>query len=155
MYAIDENGVTGEAVRLVQPKMVSVVIDSSPADMQIAVDGEPLFGLTLVDSWQNHEMSLEAVDDPPLKFLIWSDGVSSAKRSVPLTNSKSFYAAIFCVEDGGSCDQQSSAAAKALVIANTERVCCAGRCNADGFCEKNEAAVATPPAIRPCRPASA
>eukprot|EP00529_Nitzschia_sp_RCC80_P000751 CAMPEP_0113490068 /NCGR_PEP_ID=MMETSP0014_2-20120614/26853_1 /TAXON_ID=2857 /ORGANISM="Nitzschia sp." /LENGTH=886 /DNA_ID=CAMNT_0000383823 /DNA_START=218 /DNA_END=2878 /DNA_ORIENTATION=+ /assembly_acc=CAM_ASM_000159 len=121
LFAIDENGLTGEVNRLVEPMMVSVGIDSSPPGRTIIVDAEPTTAFEEVLSWQNHELKLEVEDQPPFMFQQWSDGETSRERTEILNTTSSLFTAFFCVDDGGSCDGDSA-------------VCCEGRCNGVGIC---------------------
>ena len=130
MFAVDENGLTGEATRLVQPMMVSVDVDSSPPGRTIVVDGEPITAFEEVLSWQNHEMTIEVEDEPPYLFQKWSDGETSRERS-EILNTTNVFSAIFCVGEGGSCDGDDSV------------VCCEGPCNEVGICGEMENVSAT------------
>ena len=130
MFAVDENGLTGEATRQVQPMMVSVDIDSSPPGRTIVVDGEPITAFEEVLSWQNHEMKIEVEDEPPYLFQKWSDGETSRERS-EILNTTSVFTAIFCVGEGGSCNGDGNV------------VCCEGSCHEVGICGETESFNAT------------
>lgn len=121
LYAIDENGLTGEVNRLVQPMMVPVGVDSSPPGMTVIVESEPVTAFDQVWSWKNHEITMEAQDEPPLLFQQWSDGEINRERTVLLNMTSPLFIAFFCVDDGGSCENEGF-------------VCCEGPCNKLGYC---------------------
>lgn len=121
LYAIDENGLTGEVNRLVQPMMVPVGIDSSPSAMKVVVDSETITAFEQVWSWKDQEITLEVEDQPPFIFQRWSDGDTSLSKNVVLNMTSPIFVAHFCVSDGGSCLEE-------------EHECCQGVCNPNGIC---------------------
>jgi PKD repeat protein len=121
LHAIDSNGLTGEDIRVVEPKMVSVGVDSSPSGRTILFDSEPITAFQQVWSWENNEVTIQVEDQPPFRFQRWSDGETRRERIVLLNVTSPLFVAFFCVDDGGSCN-------------GDDLVCCEGPCNDVGFC---------------------
>lgn len=104
LYAKDtETGLTGKAVRLVQPMIVSVGIDSYPPGLIIRVDDEPVTAYQTIVSWEEHELELLAEEQPPFTFVAWSDGSISPSRTIRLNYSEPAITAVFCAENEGTC----------------------------------------------------
>lgn len=104
LYAKDtETGLTGKAVRLVQPMIVSVGIDSYPPGLIIRVDDEPVTAYQTIVSWEEHELELLAEEQPPYTFVAWSDGSISPSRTIRLNYSEPAITAVFCAENEGTC----------------------------------------------------
>ncbi len=110
----DDQGLTTTVTRLVQPKKVTVGIDSNPKGLEVRVDDEPLTAFQSILSWQDHDLLLTVEDQPPFVFTSWEDGDTNRERSVKLNFSNPMFLANFCAENGGNCSEGP--------------VCCSGFC---------------------------
>lgn len=116
LYAKDEEtGLTGKAVRLVQPSLVTVGIDSFPPGLIVRVDDEPVTAYQTIVSWKEQDLELIAEDQPPYIFVSWSDGSTDPNHSIRLNYSEPAVTAVFCSE--GPCTEDLE--------------CCSGICFQD------------------------
>lgn len=117
----DENGLVGEATRLVHPSLVMVDIKSNIPATSIRVEDESITAPEKVWGWKDQDIHLKAENIPPYIFKSWSDGATDPERFATLNYSDPVFEAIFCVDDGENCE----------VGAGT---CCNGECSPDGNC---------------------
>lgn len=110
----DDYGLPTTVTRLVQPKKVTVGIDSNPKGLEVRVEDEPVKSFQNIVSWQDHTLRLTVEDQPPFVFTSWADGNMNRERSVKLNFSNPMFLANFCTENGGDCSEES--------------VCCSGFC---------------------------
>lgn len=117
----DKDGLTAESSVLLQPALVKVVMDTYPAGLELLVDEEPVVAFQEVWSWSEHDLLLQAENQPPYVFVSWSDGVTAPERTVTLNATDLSYIANFCIQDGGPCDSETG-------------MCCNATCNTNGKC---------------------
>jgi hypothetical protein len=125
LRATDEDGLTGETSVLLQPFLVEIQVTTNPAGLEVFVDDESVLALEEVWSWSEHDLKLKAENQPPYIFTSWSDGGTSAERTVRLNMTENSFLANYCVEDGGPCEIGTN-------------LCCNYACNANGKCGDEE-----------------
>jgi PKD repeat protein len=89
LKATDENGLTTEVNRLVQPLKINVSIESNPPGIEVAVDAYPLRTSEQIVSWKNHKLNVLAKDQPPFLFQSWRDGNTERERKITLREDSS------------------------------------------------------------------
>jgi PKD repeat protein len=122
MYATDENGLTTEVSRDVQPRLVPVEVTTVPIGLDVIVHNSIVETPSQITSWARFKLPLSVEDQPPYIFQSWSDGNTNRSRYVQLLNESSDpqVEAIFCLMKDTNC---SVAAA-----------CCTGYCSSGGSC---------------------
>jgi PKD repeat protein len=74
LYATDSFGLVTTITRDVTPKKVFLLIDSTPAGLEVLVDEYPVITPRNITSWENHKLRLNALDQNNLTFSSWSFG---------------------------------------------------------------------------------
>lgn len=130
MRATDSNGVTTEVSRDVQPRKVTVDIQTEPEGLEVMVDDYVVVAPQEIVSWVNFELPLRVEDQLPFVFQGWENGKTSKSRNttLPFSEKKLFVIARFCLQRNSFCGKSS--------------ICCSGVCNTKGVCEG-------PPQTRP------
>jgi len=119
LKATDENGLTTEVDRLVQPLKMNVDIESHPSGVEMSVEAFPLTTPEQIVSWKSHKLNLFAKDQPPLLFQSWSDGNTEQERKITIQEDGQLILAIYCFQDLSSCSSNEE--------------CCSGVCK-NMFC---------------------
>ena len=114
LKATDENGLTTQASRLLQPWKINVGIESNPPDIEVKVDDYPLRTSEQIVSWKKHNLNIVANDQPPLVFRRWWDGNTERERKITLQEDGQTILAIYCAIGGSSC--------------SSDEQCCSGTC---------------------------
>jgi PKD repeat protein len=114
LKATDENGLTTEVNRLVQPLKINVSIESNPPGIEVAVDAYPLRTSEQIVSWKNHKLNVLAKDQPPFLFQSWRDGNTERERKITLREDGQSVLAIYCAQDFWFC--------------TSDKECCSGSC---------------------------
>lgn len=128
MYATDDNGLTTEISRDIQPEIVLLDITTEPEGLKIIVDDYGVQTPTQITSWVDSDLQLEISDQPPYVFVAWSDGNTNTSRTVATLsnddNATTTVTAIFCLDYSASCIDENIAVS-----------CCSGSCNEYGLCD--------------------
>jgi PKD repeat protein len=104
LYATDSDGLTTEIQRVVQPSLVAVEVITIPQGLTIFINHNEMVAPAQLNSWKNHELRLEAFDQPPHVFQSWSNRDSFDRKQVlTLTDSHTVIMANFCTNIGGEC----------------------------------------------------
>jgi len=114
LKATDNDGLTTEVDRLIQPWKIDVDIESVPPGIEMVVDLYPLTTSNQIVSWKDHQLSVLAQDQPPYEFMAWWDGNTERKRKIKLSDTKPTVLAMYCSQDYWLC------------MSNEE--CCSGSC---------------------------
>jgi glucose/arabinose dehydrogenase len=80
MYAVDSDGVTTTVSRNIQPKKVTIEVDSVPSGLKIFLDEFPVTTPAKITSWVNHNLRLNVQDQGSNTFASWSTG--GARKSI-------------------------------------------------------------------------
>jgi PKD repeat protein len=128
MYATDDNGLTTEISRDIQPEIVLLDVTTEPEGLEIIVDYYRVQTPTQITSWVDSDLQLEISDQPPYVFVAWSDGNTNTSRTVATLsnddNATTTISAMFCLDYSASCIDE-----------NITVSCCIGFCNEDGLCD--------------------
>ena len=128
MYATDDNGLTTEISRDIQPEIVLLDVTTEPKGLEIIVDDYGVQTPTQITSWVDSDLQLEISDQPPYVFVAWSDGNTNTSRTVATLsdddNATTTVTAIFCLDYSASCIDE-----------NITVSCCTGSCNEGGLCD--------------------
>lgn len=80
VYATGLNGLTTESSSFLQPKLVLLQFDSSPAGITLTLDEHPITTPAVVLSWENHLLRASVPNDDNYRFESWSDGGNEASN---------------------------------------------------------------------------
>ena len=114
LKATDDNGLTAEVDRLVQPLKINVDIESDPPGIEVIVDAYPLKTSEQIVSWKSHKLNVFAKDQPPFKFKSWWDGNRQRERKIELQTDGQSILAIYCAQE--------------LWFCVSDEECCSGSC---------------------------
>jgi PKD repeat protein len=128
LKATDFNGLSSEVDLLVQPKKVSVQIESQPPGIEIYVENYPVMTSSEIISWEGHNLRVFAPGQSPYVFKAWLDGVTDAERTIKITKDNQEVLALYCAQD--------------LWFCVSPEECCSGIC-VSNTCHADEAAVVT------------
>jgi PKD repeat protein len=139
LKATDENGLTTEVDRRVQPLKMNVNIKSHPPGVEVSVEGFPLTTPEQIVSWKSHKLNVFAKDQPPLMFKSWSDGNTEQERKITIQEDGQLVLAIYCSQDLSLCSSNEeccSGVCKSMVCTGTNTSALA--VNETGIESKNE-----------------
>jgi PKD repeat protein len=136
LYVTDDDGLTTEVVRIVDPILVLVDVDSKPRNLSILVDEFRVMTPTTITTWENHNLRLDVEDQYPFLFDSWSDGGErSHKMQIPKASlaTNPHISATF---------QEDSLSYKLIDLVSTIKNCsstemcgrCEGHCQSDAEC---------------------
>ena len=155
MYAVDSNGLTTTISRNIEPKKVSIDIDSKPQKLKVLVDEFEVVTPSTITSWEGHKLRLDVKDQGRNIFSWWSIGGSRKTTfKVPKLNSTNPKIIANFISgptaprapQSGSAPTPRVAPTTTLPALNTEtkdcsstNLCkrCQGDCNSDDDCEGN------------------
>jgi PKD repeat protein len=122
LYATGENGRVTEMSRILQPDLVSVLLDSSPTGLSIQVDNRRVRTRQEIQSWKYHDLRVAVEDQSGYRFVAWEDGGVDRNRTLTLSEYSNQVIAIFCGQGEAQCSKDSDCCT-GLVCGPTTGVC--------------------------------
>jgi PKD repeat protein len=114
LTATDNNGLSTQVDRIVNPTKVTIGLNSKPRGLLITVDSYPVKSFGQIVSWVGHTLIVRAEDQDPYIFLSWANGSTKRERRVRVKTTSGVQTANFCLKNRWQC--------------SSNKDCCSGKC---------------------------